>query len=132
MHQNINLYLCLLESHISLSNSLNFGLWLLIIGGYVLQVSVRFFTSLRELTGKKEETLKFRDSETITVDKVLKTLVKRYGKSFVEYVYDGKTGEVKSFLQFLVNGRSASTLNVLDTTLADGDVLAIIPPVGGG
>jgi molybdopterin synthase sulfur carrier subunit len=132
MHQNINLYLCLLESHISLSNSLNFGLWLLVIGGYALQVSVRFFTSLRELTGKKEETLKFRDSETITVDKVLKTLVKRYGKSFVEYVYDGKTGEVKSFLQFLVNGRSASTLNVLDTTLADGDVLAIIPPVGGG
>jgi molybdopterin synthase sulfur carrier subunit len=132
MHQNINLYLCLLESHISLSNSLNFGLWLLIIGGYALQVSVRFFTSLRELTGKKEETLKFRDSETITVDKVLKTLAKRYGKSFVEYVYDGKTGEVKSFLQFLVNGRSASTLNGLDTTLSDGDVLAIIPPVGGG
>ena len=97
-----------------------------------MQVSVRFFTSLRELTGKKEETLKFRDGETVTVDKVLKRLAKRYGKSFVEYVYDSKTGEVKGFLQFLVNGRSASTLNGLDTKLADSDVLAIIPPVGGG
>jgi len=97
-----------------------------------LQVSVRFFTSLRELTSKREETLKFRDGETVTVDKVLKRLAKRYGQSFVEYVYDSKNGEVKGFLQFLVNGRSASTLNGLDTTLADGDVLAIIPPVGGG
>ena len=97
-----------------------------------MQVSVRFFTSLRELTGKREETLKFRDGETVTVDKALKRLAERYGKSFVEYVYDGKTGEVKCFLQFLVNGRSASTLNGLDTKLANGDVLAIIPPVGGG
>ena len=97
-----------------------------------MQVSVRFFTSLRELTGKREETLKFRDGETVTVDKVLKRLAKRYGKSFVEYVYDSKSGEVKGFLQFLVNGRSASTLDGLDTKLADGDVLAIIPPVGGG
>jgi MoaD family protein len=93
---------------------------------------VRFFTSLRELTGKREETLKFRDGETVTVDKVLKRLAKRYGKSFVEYVYGSKNGEVKGFLQFLVNGRSTSTLNGLDTTLADDDVLAIIPPVGGG
>jgi len=93
---------------------------------------VRFFTSLRELTGKREQGIKFRDGETVTVDKVLKRLAKRYGKSFVEYAYDSKTGEVKGFLQFLVNGRSASTLKGLDTKLADGDVLAIIPPVGGG
>jgi molybdopterin converting factor small subunit len=59
-------------------------------------------------------------------------LAKRHGKEFVEYVYDRKTGEVKSFLQFLINGRSASALNGLDTKLEDGDVLAIIPPVGGG
>jgi len=97
-----------------------------------LQVSVRFFTSLREITGKREETLEFSDGETVTVDKVLKRLAERYGKGFAEYVYDSKTGEVKGFLQFLVNGRSASTLNGLNTKLADSDVLAIIPPVGGG
>lgn len=95
-------------------------------------MSVRFFTSLRELIGKKEETLKFPNSEAVSVNTVLKRLAKRYGKEFVEYVYDRKTGEVKSFLQFLINGRSASALNGLDTKLEDGDVLAIIPPVGGG
>lgn len=93
---------------------------------------MRFFTTLREVTGKREETLKFPDGETVTLDKVLKQLTDRFGKSFAEYVYDAETGEVKGFLQFLVNGRSVSTLNGLDTELAHGDVLAIIPPVGGG
>jgi len=97
-----------------------------------LQVSVRFFTSLREIVGKKEEALTFPEGSKVTVDAVLKTLVQRYGKRFVEYVYDEKTGKVKGFLQFLVNGKSAATLNGLQTELVSGDVLAILPPVGGG
>ena len=97
-----------------------------------MQVSVRYFTSLREIVNKKEETLKFPEGEKVSVDTILKTLAQRYGKRFVEYVYDAKTDEVKGFLQFLVNGRSAATLNGLQTELEDGDVLAILPPVGGG
>jgi MoaD family protein len=97
-----------------------------------LQVSVRFFTSLREIVDKKEEILRFPEGEKVTVDTVLKTLAQRYGKRFVEYVYDHKTKEVRGFLQFLVNGKSASTTNGLETELEDGDVLAILPPVGGG
>lgn len=97
-----------------------------------MQVSVRFFTSLRELIGKKEETLEFTEGEKVTVDNVLETLKQRYGKPFVEYVYDPNTGEIRGFLQFLVNGKSASTLSGLQTELETGDVLAILPPVGGG
>jgi len=97
-----------------------------------LRVSVRFFTSLREIVNKREETLEFPEGEKITVDTVLKKLAQRFGKRFVEYVYDGKTGEVRGFLQFLINGKSASTQNGLETELEDGDVLAILPPVGGG
>ena len=97
-----------------------------------MQISVRFFTSLREITDKKEEKLNFKEGERVTIDSVLKTLGQRHGRQFVEYVYDGKTGEVKGFLQFLVNGKSAAALNMLETELKDGDVLAILPPVGGG
>ena len=93
---------------------------------------MRFFTSLREIADKKEETLKFPEGEKVTLDKVLKILAQRYGKRFVEYVYDDKTDDVKGFLQFLINGKSAATLNGLQTELEDGDVLAILPPVGGG
>ena len=99
---------------------------------FKVQVSVRFFTSLREIVNKREEPLSFPDDEKVTVDTVLKALSKRYGRAFVDYVYDGKTGQAKGFLQFLVNGASTSTLDGLETALKDGDVLAILPPVGGG
>lgn len=97
-----------------------------------LQILVRFFTSLREITDKKDETLEFPEDEKVTIDVVLKTLKKQYGKDFFEYVYDGETGQVRGFLQFLVNGKSAITKDGLFTRLEDGDVLAILPPVGGG
>jgi molybdopterin synthase sulfur carrier subunit len=103
-----------------------------LLANHSLHITVRFFTSLREVTGKKEEILEFSRRETATVDNVLKRLAELHGKSFVEYVYDYRTGEVRSFLQFLINGRSVSAFKGLDTKLSDGDVLAIIPPVGGG
>jgi sulfur-carrier protein len=97
-----------------------------------VEVKVRFFTNLREIVNKREETLTFSEGEKVTVDLVLKTLAQKYGKPFMEYVYNGKTEQPKNFLQFLVNGTSTSTLNGLETELKDGDVLAILPPVGGG
>ena len=97
-----------------------------------MQVSVRFFTILREVASKKEETIQFAESEKVTVEAVLRALSNRYGKPFAEYVYDQQTGEVKGFLQFFVNGQSTAALKGLESSLQDGDVLAIIPPVGGG
>ncbi len=63
---------------------------------------------------------------------VLKTLSKEYGAPFKDYVFDGATSQPKGFLQFLVNGNSTTSLNGLQTELKDNDVLAILPPVGGG
>ena len=97
-----------------------------------MEVKVRFFTNLREIVNRREETLTFASGEKVTVDLVLKTLVKKYGNPFMEYVYNGKTGQPKNYLQFLVNGTSTSMLNGLETEIKDGDVLAILPPVGGG
>jgi len=102
------------------------------VGVWLLKLSVRFFAALRELIGKKEESLEFSDHEEVTVEKGLKRLAELYGKDFVEYVFDGKTGEIQSYLTPLVNGRSITTLDGLKTKLMDGDVLAILPPVGGG
>ena len=97
-----------------------------------MRVSVRFFTILREITGKKEETVQFRKDEEVTVNRVLRRLSEKYGKAFDEYVYDHRTREVKGFLQFLVNGRSVSPSKGTETELSDGDILAIVPPVSGG
>jgi len=93
-----------------------------------LKITVRFFAALREIVGKKEETLRFPNKE-VTIEKAFKLLIERYGKDFVEYVFDEQSGEIRSYLQLLVNEKS---VNALKTKLKDGDILVIVPPVGGG
>lgn len=92
-------------------------------------ITVRLFTTLRELAGTKREKLEF--STVVNVEDVLDALVSRYGKEFRDYLYDEEK-RVRSHLQLLVNGKSVGLLEDVKTMLKDGDQLAIIPPVGGG
>jgi sulfur-carrier protein len=97
-----------------------------------LQIGVRFFTVLREVTQKKEETLEFQENEKVNVENVLDKLSKKYGTPFTEYVYEKDSQEVRGFLQFFINGKSTSALSGKRSELKNGDILAIVPPVGGG
>ena len=94
-----------------------------------MKVEVRFFTSLREITGKKVEEVQLQSS--ITVEELLTGFSKKYGRKFMEYLYN-EEGKVHSFLSILVNGKSINVLKGLDTELKEGDTIAILPPVGGG
>ncbi|MCL1978230.1 MAG: MoaD family protein [Candidatus Bathyarchaeota archaeon] len=96
-----------------------------------MQISIRYFTMLREITGKKEEKLAFSENQKTTVILVLKVLSDNYGKLFTDYVFDSD-GLIKGFLQLLINGTSITILDGSESLLQDGDVLAILPPVGGG
>jgi MoaD family protein len=94
-----------------------------------MKVEVKFFTSLREITGKKVDEIQLQN--VITVEELLTLLSDKYGKKFNEYVYD-KKGKVHGFLSFLVNGKNINVLQGFDTKLKQGDTIAILPPVGGG
>jgi len=94
-----------------------------------MKVEVKFFTSLREITGKKADEIQLQN--IITVKELLTLLSEKYGKKFREYIYN-KKGKVQDFLSFLVNGRNINVLQGFDTELKQGDIIAIIPPVGGG
>ena len=94
-----------------------------------MRVTVKFFTALREIVGKKEEEFEF--SKGTTIREGLKHLSETYGQAFKEYIYNEK-GRIRSHLQFLINGKSITTLKGFETKLEDGDKVAIIPPVGGG
>lgn len=94
-----------------------------------LKVTVKFFTTLREVTGKKEEQIEF--SRSTTLESLLKKLSQKYGKEFNDYVYD-ELSNVRGHLQFLINGQSAALQRGKRTPLKDGDQVTILPPVGGG
>lgn len=94
-----------------------------------MKVEIKFFTSLREITGKKVEEVQLRNA--ITVEELLTQLSEKYGKEFREYLYN-KEGKVHGYLSILVNGKSTNVLQGLDTKLKEGDTVAILPPVGGG
>ncbi|MDH5447761.1 MAG: MoaD family protein [Candidatus Bathyarchaeota archaeon] len=95
-----------------------------------MRVSVRMFTTLRELAGKGEETLEFGVG-VVTVKDVLGELVRRHGKAFKDYLYDEEE-RVEEHLQLLVNGKRVGLLEELETRLKEGDQVAIVPPIGGG
>jgi molybdopterin synthase sulfur carrier subunit len=94
-----------------------------------MNVEVRFFTSLREITGKKVDEIQLQN--VITVEELLTLLSEKHGKKFNEYIYN-KKGKVYGFLSFLVNGKNINVLQGFDTKLKQGDTIAILPPVGGG
>ena len=94
-----------------------------------MKVEVKFFTSLREITGKKTEEIMLTD--ITTVEELLTKLSEKYGKNFRAYLYS-KNGKVQGFLSVLVNGKNINALEGFDTKLKQGDTVAILPPVGGG
>jgi len=94
-----------------------------------MKIKVKFFTSLREITGKKEDEI--QSPSIITVEELLTHLSKKYGREFTEYLYDEK-GKVRTYIQILINGRGINALQGFETKLKEGDTVAIFPPVGGG
>lgn len=91
------------------------------------KVVVKFFTTLRELTGEKQTEVRGD-----TVAGIVEKVVEKYGSKFRDTLLDEETGRVKPFYSILVNGIRLSLREGLDTEVKDGDVIAIFPPVGGG
>lgn len=77
-------------------------------------IRVRLFAALRELAAAGEV-----ESSGTTVGEVARELTARYGDRF---------GAIVAVSSFVVNGERASGA----TVIAEGDEVAILPPVSGG
>jgi molybdopterin synthase sulfur carrier subunit len=95
-----------------------------------MQITVKFFAVVRELTGKRDETVYLDDQATVR--SLLDKLVEEYGTKFRDYLFDPASREPRGHIQFLIDGRNVALTGGLDTVLKDGSSFAILPPVGGG
>jgi molybdopterin synthase sulfur carrier subunit len=94
-----------------------------------MKIEVKFFTSLREITGKKIDKIQIKNNTNIK--ELLRLLSEKHGEKFREYIYN-EYEEIQGFLSFLVNGKNINNMQGLDTKLKEGNIVAILPPVGGG
>ena len=90
-------------------------------------VTVKFFATLREITGTKSVEIDAAD-----IKHLLEELTRMFGKRFSDAVIEPQSGGLKRFYSCMVNGKRIELLNGYQTKLNDGDAVALFPPVGGG
>ncbi|MCW4037921.1 MAG: MoaD/ThiS family protein [Candidatus Bathyarchaeota archaeon] len=96
-------------------------------------VKVRFYSTLRELAGSREEELTI--IEDLTLADLIEVIASKYEKA-LNYLYQkGEIRKTDPSIYFLINGRNSRSLSGLHTKLKNNDVVEIIPVppmVGGG
>ena len=94
-----------------------------------MRVKVKYLTTLRELAESAEEEIEIQDSGTL--NDLIEEVTSKYGEK-VRNLLRLYLKEVDPSIYFLINGTNARMLSGVNTKLNEGDIVAIIPPIGGG
>ena len=90
-------------------------------------IHVRSFASFRDILGKE---LSVELKEGSKVKDLLDDLISTRQR-LKSAVFD-ESGKVKEYVILMKNRKNIESLGGLDTELAEGDEVAILPPVAGG
>ncbi len=98
-------------------------------GEQKITVATKYFAAVREITGKREEAFDFEGE--VDGKKFLHALLSRYGEELRDFLLDQK-GDLRDGLVMLVNGNAVDTSDLSSLRLKNGDLVVILPPIGGG
>ena len=92
-------------------------------------VNVKFVGSFRSFSGRNA--LVLRPGGSVSLRALVKKLVERVPK-LKSALINPESGEPRTNMLVLVNGREISVLNGFETTVNDGDEVVFVPVVHGG
>ena len=92
-----------------------------------MSVKVRFFARFRELLGTDIVT----EPEDGTMLAVLVSGIAQKNKEGYDAIFDER-GLFREFVILMQNGKRVETADAARTAVADGDEIAVFPPVAGG
>ncbi len=95
----------------------------------MVKITVKYFALVRDVTKTKEDALDVGDKATI--HNVIARLCGVYGEPF-EKSFCTADGYLQEGLILLLNGEAVTRDYFKSLTVKDGDIIAIMPPVGGG
>jgi molybdopterin synthase sulfur carrier subunit len=96
--------------------------------GLTLRIKVKYYEIARVVSGKREEFIELEEGSTI--DNLIDFLIYKY-EEIQKYIYD-EEGEFLDYLRFIVNNVDIMSLKKQCTMLKDGDLVLVLPPIGGG
>lgn len=91
-----------------------------------MKIKIRLFANFREVTGKKDLEI---DVTGNTVRDAISSLIQAYPGLEPLMLRDG---EVKPYVNVLVNGMNVRDSDGMSSKIDEGDELALFPPVSGG
>lgn len=94
-----------------------------------MEVSVRLFTTLREIIGSWQIKIRLRDDASLK--ELIETLAETYGSRVRDYLCR-EDGIVRENINFFINGVKIDKSHIESVKLKKGDTVAIIPPISGG
>jgi MoaD family protein len=94
-----------------------------------MHVTVRYLSVIREITRTREEVIEISDGGT--VEDILQTLSRKYGKAFQRMIRSGRDLRGLKIIYF-IDGKNIENLDGFKTPVHNESELVLIPPVAGG
>lgn len=95
----------------------------------MIEVLIKFFASLAEKLGEREVIISLENASNIQT--LLNKLKQKYGTRFQETLFH-PNGNIKDNYKILMNEGNVSEQNLIEIKLKNKDIIAFLPPIGGG